>query len=269
MKMMKEYDSETEVTVWGFTGTALLGTLIAGLSYLATYGLFILFLPHIQKFAPDRGTSLNDGYLIAIGSLLTTPVMLALIAVSIRLRQGTGFVDYIGLHRASFAQLFKWCGILFLVLIASEIVSWLADRPHIPDFMSDIYKTSGYPQLLLFSLAVAVPVTEEFFFRGFLLTGFSRSNLGWTGGIILSSFLWSITHIQYDLYDIAWIFVLGLLFGFARKDSGSLLIPLILHALVNAIAFMGTASYEESESIVREAPRRSCDEFPEAFPPSI
>jgi membrane protease YdiL (CAAX protease family) len=42
--------------------------------------------------------------------------------------------------------------------------------------------------------------------------------------------------MQYDLYGMATIFVLGIVYGLARASSGSLVVPLILHAVTNIVA---------------------------------
>ena len=45
-------------------------------------------------------------------------------------------------------------------------------------------------------------------------------------------------HVQYGIYEIVQIFVLGVVLGVARAHSGSLVVPLAMHALVNLMAHL-------------------------------
>ncbi len=94
--------------------------------------------------------------------------------------------------------------------------------------------------LLWIALIVAAPVFEEIFFRGFLFRGFLGSRLGSFGTIVVTSLLWTVIHIQYDLYDMASIFVIGLLLGLSRFRSRSLYVPIAMHAVNNLVAAIET-----------------------------
>ena len=67
--------------------------------------------------------------------------------------------------------------------------------------------------------------------------------MGPIGAIIVTSFLWAAIHIQYDLYDLTTIFLLGLGFGIARFKSGSVLLTIGLHSFSNLIATIETMVY--------------------------
>lgn len=83
---------------------------------------------------------------------------------------------------------------------------------------------------------VAAPLFEEAFFRGFLFSGLARSKLGPTGTIIVTAALWAVIHFQYGAYEVAQIFVLGLLLGVARHRTNSLIVPFVIHAAINLAA---------------------------------
>ena len=78
---------------------------------------------------------------------------------------------------------------------------------------------------------------------GFLFKGLSHSFLGAAGAIALTSGLWALIHIQYDAYAVATIFCVGLLLGTSRAMTGSVIVPLILHATVNVIATVEAALF--------------------------
>jgi membrane protease YdiL (CAAX protease family) len=82
---------------------------------------------------------------------------------------------------------------------------------------------------------------EETFFRGFVFKGFESGFMGPIGAVLATTGLWAAIHIQYDAYGIATVFCLGLLLGTARAMTGSLLVPLGLHATANLVATIETA----------------------------
>ena len=75
-----------------------------------------------------------------------------------------------------------------------------------------------------------------FFTGGFMFSGLKSSRIGPIGAIILTSLIWAGLHTQYDLYGMCQIFAGGLLLGYARLKSGSIFVPLAMHALMNLIA---------------------------------
>jgi membrane protease YdiL (CAAX protease family) len=66
--------------------------------------------------------------------------------------------------------------------------------------------------------------------------GLAASALGPTGTIVLTSLVWSVVHIQYDWFYLVHIFAVGLLLGAVRYKSGSTLLTIVLHALMNLVA---------------------------------
>jgi len=108
------------------------------------------------------------------------------------------------------------------------------DRPPLPPVMEQIFRTAGWLPALVIAVVVLAPAVEELAFRGFCLGGLAPSGAAWAIG--LSSALFAVIHVQYDLFDIGAVLVLGLLFGAARWQSGSTLLTFGLHAFHNALA---------------------------------
>jgi membrane protease YdiL (CAAX protease family) len=63
---------------------------------------------------------------------------------------------------------------------------------------------------------VFAPLFEEALFRGFVYEGFARSRAGVAGAIILTSIGWAALHFYYAGFEMATIFVLGLVLGVVR-----------------------------------------------------
>ncbi len=52
-----------------------------------------------------------------------------------------------------------------------------------------------------------------------------------------------MVHLQYDLYEIATVFVLGVVLALARLRTNSLYTTIAMHAMVNFLATLEVAIY--------------------------
>ena len=91
------------------------------------------------------------------------------------------------------------------------------------------------PVLAWVVVAMAIPVIEEILFRGLLLGAFQKW-WGTTGAVAASAFLFACFHLQ--LFGFVQLFCLGLILGWARSKSGSLGLPVLIHALNNSLAMV-------------------------------
>ncbi len=183
----------------------------------------------------------NDGFFLAVTTCATALICTPIVYLLARAR-GAEFVrDYLGLHGVKWRPLAMWVGILALYAVSWDLLARVLERPIVPNFMLDTYSTAGNLPLFWLALVVAAPAFEETFFRGFLLLGLRNSWLGPAGAVVITSGLWAAIHVQYDLFDIATIFLLGLILGAARLRTGTVLLPFILHALINLVATVQTA----------------------------
>ncbi|MGB3202080.1 MAG: type II CAAX endopeptidase family protein [Nodosilinea sp.] len=87
-----------------------------------------------------------------------------------------------------------------------------------------------YNTLMLFSVLVVAPVTEEFIFRGVLL---HRWGVKWgvRPAIVLTSVLFGVLHS-----NLIGLFVFGVVMSLLYLSTRSLLVPMVAHAMNNAIA---------------------------------
>mgnify|MGYP001400568751 FL=1 len=100
------------------------------------------------------------------------------------------------------------------------------------------------PILLGFiSVVVVAPIIEEFLFRGFLYSQLRRSALKDWGAIAVSSLVWTAIHFQYEIGILFFLFLFGLFLGLLRLKYGSLLIPIVLHAINNLLSFLQVIYY--------------------------
>lgn len=90
--------------------------------------------------------------------------------------------------------------------------------------------------LEFFTVAVLVPVMEEFAFRGVLLSSLREYGAGFA--IMGSALVFSLVHM--DFSNVVFAFIAGLVFGFLYVKTGNLWITVLIHALNNGIAVAGS-----------------------------
>jgi membrane protease YdiL (CAAX protease family) len=227
---------------WGFWGT--LGwsvPILAAMIVSQTLGAFA-FLRLWRALHPGAPISLADagsnGAVLAFSLAVSAPIVLAIMAVVIRL-SGVALRDYLALKWPSWRELGVGVGVLAFTLFCSGVAAELTGQKT-PAFIADTFnsaRAAGLLPLLVVSFVFLAPLQEEVLFRGFLYRGFAPA-LGTWPAIIVVSALWAVTHLQYQLFFVAEIFVLGLAFGWLRAKSSSLMLTFILHATVNAMAIL-------------------------------
>ncbi|OUL70804.1 type II CAAX endopeptidase family protein [Paraburkholderia hospita] len=99
-------------------------------------------------------------------------------------------------------------------------------------------KAMGSLPLAVAILCVAVPVIEELVFRGALLGGLSR-HLGFRWSNVLQAVVFASMH--QDLRAFAYLFLLALVAGWLARKTQGLAMPVLLHAVNNAI-FVATVA---------------------------
>jgi membrane protease YdiL (CAAX protease family) len=96
----------------------------------------------------------------------------------------------------------------------------------------------GVPSLgaLLFRQAILVALPEEVFFRGYLYDAFEEK--GWEP-VTASSLLFAAGHLAIHVSAYrALTFFPALVFGWARKKTGNIYVPVFLHLLYNLLPYL-------------------------------
>jgi membrane protease YdiL (CAAX protease family) len=192
-------------------------------------------LGHLPNFS-------GDGAAITLIIAVSTPVEVALLAL-FATRAGANAVQYLGLTWPKRGELLFGLAATVAMIVAGNVLSWLLGRNLVTPFQTDIYitaSTAGWLLWLLIAVVILTPIGEEVLFRGFLFRGWLRAPRDAWPVIVATSLLWAIIHLQYDWYVIAQIFVFGLLLGWLRWASGSTILTILLHALINAEGMLET-----------------------------
>jgi uncharacterized protein len=230
--------------VWKFWGTALWGLFIfvaMFIGQLAVVGWFMLRHAGALDMA-EAIHVLGGGLTISLSVITGLPAVLLAVWLPVRLSR-TPFADYLALRWTSWQNLLIGIVAMVVVVMGWDMVSRLTGREVAPGFMGDVLQSAvadGALWLLVLALAVAAPITEEFFARGFLYRGWSESFLGPFGAIFLSSLVWTSLHLQYDWFFLGEVFSIGLVLGYMRYRSGSIWLTILLHGLNNLAAVIQT-----------------------------
>jgi membrane protease YdiL (CAAX protease family) len=230
--------------VWKFWGTTLWGLFIFAAMFVGQIGAIVLLVA--SRGLPISMASIelvgHEPQALALSVIMGLPATLAAVWLAIRIKKAS-FVDYLALHWPSWKLLLFGAVGLILLVLAWETISRALGREATPGFMTDLLKSGrdkGAAMMLLFAFSVAAPMSEEVLARGFLFRGWSASFLRVPGAIILSSLVWTVVHLQYDMYFLAEVFTIGLWFGYMRYRSRSLWLTIVLHALNNLTAVVLT-----------------------------
>ena len=179
----------------------------------------------------------GDGVAVTIVIAVSTPVQVALLVLFAQ-RRGIVATEYLGWTWPRRSEVVFGVAAIIAVIVVTNIVSWLLGRGLVTQFQSDIYKTAdaaGFLPLVLLWLAVVVatPIGEETLFRGFLFRGWLRTPRDVWPVIVLSALLWALIHVQYDWYVTGQVFAFGVLLGWMRWATGSTLLTILLHGVIN------------------------------------
>ncbi len=120
-----------------------------------------------------------------------------------------------------------------LTIVYGSLVGSLdSDIFEVPETTPDI----AFPGPAVFftfqALAIVTPITEELFFRGFVLTGLVP-RLGAFGAIVCSALVFSLFHLS--VATLIPVFMTGLLLGWLYYHTRSLLPGILAHAGQNAL----------------------------------
>jgi hypothetical protein len=177
----------------------------------------------------------KNALVVSIVTIGAVPAALAVIALAAR-RGRCGVAEYLALRWPARTHVVVGLVCIAVLIPLVDLVSLLAGREVTPGFVTSLFRNArdtGTLPLLVLALAGAAPLVEEAIFRGLLLPGLAASRLGPAGAIALTSVVWAAMHLQYQPFYLIQAVALGVTFGWMRWRSGSTLLTVLLHALVN------------------------------------
>jgi membrane protease YdiL (CAAX protease family) len=142
----------------------------------------------------------------------------------------------LGLRAPAMRAVWAW-SLLFLAWIAIEQVIIAVRPPGMgSEWQGELERLPLAKYLLL--LLLLAPVEEELLFRGALFSALMR-RWGSTVAIVVPSVLWGLMHIHYGPWLAVSIAGSGVVLAIIRLKSGSLYVPMVLHAGANLLDIIG------------------------------
>jgi membrane protease YdiL (CAAX protease family) len=150
-------------------------------------------------------------------------------------------------------RMWIWTTLAFIIIYAIDTINSVATSNHIDDFMSEWQKrtpfmptiTKELPPYLL--VCVCAGIFEEIVYRGFMVTYFAYLFKGveyqQTLSVAVPAFVFAISHFYHGTKNMIKIFILSVFLGFIFIQSGSLVIVMLLHFIINVIGGLLTVKY--------------------------
>ena len=215
--------------------------------YLALGCLTIFALQCIQNLQTKGSVlpaSIDTGLLVVVQLGFWLFVIGAILASFLLRRMSPA--DLFGFDRLNFTKVFLWgAGLLLtalpLIFASSAIVSNLLhinsqkDSQPIMQLFERVAEPTRKIPIILLAIVIA-PLAEEFFFRGFLY-GVLKRYAGGFPALVFTGVAFAIIHLH--LPSILPLFLLACVLTLAYELSGSLLVPMAMHALFNAVTLVG------------------------------
>ncbi|MBL4832043.1 MAG: CPBP family intramembrane metalloprotease [Aliivibrio sp.] len=131
---------------------------------------------------------------------------------------------------------------LFIGLLYWAITSFIGLALNLPteNFMLEVKAAANSLPMLalvLTTICLVAPISEEVIFRGWLFSKIAQTKLGGTGAIVISSLAFTLVHAQYQqLSTLVMVFALGLLLSWVRYKSNNISYTILMHMLFNGLA---------------------------------
>ena len=222
---------------WGVAATiawTLAAFLISVLATAVAYGIW-------QGDAARTSSTMNDGVVVAFTIFASVPVQVGLLVFAARLRHWPPEA-YLGLVMPRRAEVIIAVACIVVLGVVFDAVLYVTGRDLVVPFQVKIWRTAADANWLIWlfvAIVVVAPIGEEIMFRGFLFRGLARP--GWEiHAIGAISVAWALLHIQYDWLGMAQVFLLGLMLGWFRWASGSTILTIGMHMLINLESMIET-----------------------------
>jgi membrane protease YdiL (CAAX protease family) len=234
--------------VWGPWPTVGFGITIFAVYTLIQSLVILIFI--VVSLASDPTLSIlqvvqdvsSSGLAVSLSLYPSTAAGVGLIFLFVKVRKSINVREYLEFKPVTRKTFLVLLSITLVLTVLTELASVFFEFPD-SQFVIDIYKKSVWPVVLWIAMVIFAPVFEETFFRGFLFVGLKQSWLGSGGTIALTALLWALLHIQYDVYGMLTVVILGIILGVARLKTGSLWSPILIHSFWNFLAMVITALY--------------------------
>lgn len=173
--------------------------------------------------------------LLAVGLILCTAALYRFGGLNWRQQLGVG---RLGWKRGFLLWLWLVPAMFGLLLPLMELVTWIwktCGWPYQPQASVELFLQEKDPRLLAFFILMATvvaPISEELFFRGLAYPALKR-RLGRLPALLAANLLFALVH--QDGQAFLPLLALGMFWTILYERTGSLLLPMALHAAFNGM----------------------------------
>lgn len=208
----------------------LFGQTVVTVAVMAVFALW----SYLNGGAVDPDTLLNDVLrqtpLITVCSAAVTLVIL-LVVFLIRKKNP---LKEVGLVRTSPSVAAAAAAVTPALYMLVILVMGLLPEAWLEDYAQASAGLNDTGLLAFFGTVLAAPLVEEVIFRGLMQSRLARAMPGWLAAVV-AALAFGLCHGQFVW--VAYATLLGLIFGWIRLRSGSILPSLLAHFVFNLIGF--------------------------------
>jgi len=223
-------------TPWQPLVALVAGVLIVGTSVVIVGAVLLLGAGTESGTSGIEGSPWRQdmGTLAMLGLWQAIAILLTLLASALF---GGRVRDVLALRSPGPPLVYLWAIILMaaLQLAVSAVQYTLLPQDMYADLRPFVHLFGEQWAFALLVVGVGAPLSEELLFRGFLLSALARSRVGFVGGALVTSGLWTALHAGYSLAGIVEVFTVGLFLSWLLWRTGSLRVPIFCHGLYNAL----------------------------------
>jgi hypothetical protein len=132
-------------------------------------------------------------------------------------------------------EIARYAGLLIAVAVIYGGAVLLKDRNALIgdiQLFADMMRSDTWWMIVLVAV-IGAPVAEETVFRGLMYGMLRESRVGVIGAAAITALFWATVHAQYSVYGLIGIGLIGLYLAWVREQTGSLLTPIVCHAIYN------------------------------------
>jgi hypothetical protein len=223
--------------------------------FFALSSFFLVQTVLILYFAPHRSLPpkelerylLNKPQFLFGTSILWYAAIFLFLYVTLGVLRGVPFWSSLGWKKLKtnlsagranpWAYFFAGCGLAIFVFLASSQVHTNDKMP-----IEEVLKNRSSAMLLMAMAVLVAPLVEETVFRGYLYPLFAKS-FGILPGILLTGVLFGLMHgaqLAWTWGIVGLLIVVGIIFTFARAQTGTVLASFLLHLGYNSMIALAT-----------------------------
>ena len=217
--------------------------MLAGTIIMLLFGATLVarwFVPQSAEPSAEKMASLNEVLLLNMANLAVPAIVIVVLLIA----RGGHLQSVFGLHKMSLGRVIGYGFCLAVLAIpltyAAKIITiQVTGSQEAPQALVQKYHAAiegndlGLIGLIVLSACVVAPLSEELLFRGtfypLLTRGFGRFFAA-----IVSALFFAFVHDTYT--DVPGLAILALCFTLAYEVTGSLLVPIVMHATFNSMS---------------------------------